>query len=377
MTTIISKNGAGDRLTQLRREAGLSSAAVLTVPGRLPLNKCFFKAMTRAAVHGHASLSSVEKAAMAEAVGSTGGYTVPPEYSSILFRTIAENSIFWPRAIVAPMSSVELSLPVPDFTTARSAGTTAMFGGLLYKFNQGATGNEGVALDETEPAFRQVILHAWDLIGEAVASIQYVEDLLALEDGEEKLLQLFGQAAAYYADWNFFQGTGANRQTPLGIINAPCKLAVTRAGANHIAAADVAGMAKKLLPRSWETAIWCVSPTGLVDLFQVTAFQPNENPAAAPPGFCGYLYTRPVFVTEKLPALGTSGDIVLFDPAMYIIGDRQQPEVAASRDEPSTFQYNQMMFRTWMRVDGKPLIPSAVTLADGSSTASCVVLLTT
>jgi HK97 family phage major capsid protein len=314
---------------------------------------------------------------MAESSGATGGYTVPTEYSNVLFQTIAENSIFWPRANIVPMGSVETVLPVPDFSTAQAAGTTAMFGGLLYQFGQGAAGNEGTAITETEPAFRQLSLHAWDLIGQAVASVQWVEDLMAREDGEERLLNLFGQAAAYYADYYFFNGTGAARKTPLGVLNAPCKIAVARSGAGHVTAADVAGMAKRLLPGCWRTAIWCVSPYTLIDLFQITAFQPNQNTVGMPSGCCGSLYSRPVFVTEKLPTLGTTGDIVLMDPALYVIGDRQQPEVAASKDEPSTFVYNQMMFRTWMRCDGKPLLPAAVTLMDGSSTASSVVVLAT
>ena len=375
MKAVIKKNDTNGRLAQLRAEAGLDGSVALTVPAELK-EKCFFKAVVKRALGtSYGALRPIEKAALAEASGSTGGYAVPREYSNVLFKTIAENSIFWPRSIVVPMGTAEIDLPVPDFTSTHSAGTTQMFGGLLFKFNQGAAGNEGVVLDETEPSFRQVMLHAWDLISQATASVQYVEDLLASPDGEDKLLTLFGQAAAAYADYNFFNGTGANRATPMGVINAPCREAVTRAGASHIAVADVAGMAAKLLPRCWKTAIWTVGPDSLLDLLRITAFQPNASVALHDPGSCGYLYTRPVFVTERVPALGTVGDILLFDPAMYVIGDRQQPEVAASRDEPGVFVRNQMMFRTWMRVDGKPLLNNKVTLQDGTRTASSVVVL--
>ncbi len=385
----------GDRLAQLKAEAGLAPGKSLIVDysttisdGKgLPPDACYFKALVRKALKGYGSLNDkekgalekalVQKAAMAEQTGATGGYTIPPEYQNTLFQTIAEQSIFWPRCPIIPMGSLETLLPVPNFTTAQVAGTTAMFGGLLFKFGQGATGNEGVAITETEPTFGQLVLHSWDLIGQAIASVQYIEDLLAREDGEERLLTLFGQAAAYYADYNFFRGTGASQAMPLGVVNAPCALVVSRTSSAHVAAADVAAMTKKLLPASWKTAIWCCGPDVLLDLFQITAFQPNENPEQAPDGFCGFLYTRPVFCTEKLPAIGVQGDITLFDPALYVIGDRQQPEVAASKEEPSVFRNNQMMFRTWMRVDGKPLLANPVTLVDGTRTASSVVVLET
>src|SRR5262249_42312350 len=42
------------------------------------------------------------------------------------------------------------------------------------------------------------------------------------------------------------------------------------------------------------------------------------------------LLGRPAFPTEKLPAIGTKGDLMLIDPSFYVIGDRMQIEIAAS-----------------------------------------------
>ena len=42
------------------------------------------------------------------------------------------------------------------------------------------------------------------------------------------------------------------------------------------------------------------------------------------------LLGRPAFPSEKLPALGTKGDLMLLDPSLYVVGDRQQIEIAAS-----------------------------------------------
>jgi HK97 family phage major capsid protein len=81
----------------------------------------------------------------------------------------------------------------------------------------------------------------------------------------------------------------------------------------------------------------------------------------------------PVFITEKLPALGTKGDLMLIDPSLYVVGDRQQLEVAAS--EHVNFLKNQMTWRVVERIDGQPWMDKAITLQDGASTVSPFVAL--
>jgi HK97 family phage major capsid protein len=80
-----------------------------------------------------------------------------------------------------------------------------------------------------------------------------------------------------------------------------------------------------------------------------------------------------LFITEKLPAVGTAGDIVLMDPSLYVIGDRQQLEVAAS--EHVNFLKNQMTWRVVERLDGQPWMDKYITLQDNSTTVSPFVVL--
>jgi HK97 family phage major capsid protein len=77
------------------------------------------------------------------------------------------------------------------------------------------------------------------------------------------------------------------------------------------------------------------------------------------------IYGRPVFFTEKTPALGTTGDINFVDLSYYLIGDRQQVEVAAS--EHAFFQNDQTAYRIIERVDGRPWLQSALTPHNNSS----------
>lgn len=85
---------------------------------------------------------------------------------------------------------------------------------------------------------------------------------------------------------------------------------------------------------------------------------------------------RPVIFTEKVSALGTTGDINFVDLSYYLIGDRQSVEVAAS--DQAFFQNDQTAYRIIERVDGRPWLQSALTPHNGSSsTLSAFVQLAT
>jgi HK97 family phage major capsid protein len=141
--------------------------------------------------------------------------------------------------------------------------------------------------------------------------------------------------------------------------------------------ADVAWMYSKLLPVSQARAVWVFSPTVIPQLLQLkdganrAIFISVDQGAVKAPTWS--LLGRPAICTEKLPALGTSGDIILIDPQLYVIGDRMQIEVAAS--EHVNFLKNQMTWRVVERVDGQPWLEKPVTLQDATTQVSPFVAL--
>lgn len=305
-----------------------------------------------------------------ELSGASGGYLAPVEFTDRLLKPLSETGIVYPRALVVKMGSQTARGPMLDSTTVQAAGTTPFFGGLLFKF--GATST--FTTDESEPSFRELSLTAWDLLGYGVISNQMLQDMTP--EGEERLIDLIGQAAAWYAENSFFNGLGAGTSMPLGMLNAPCAIDVTRNGAGVIAQVDVAKMAAKLLPMSWTNAVWACSPSSLEKIVQMTGYQTAPGRHDEGDAFFGYLLNRKLFVTDKLPALGTRGDLVLFDPSLYVIGDRQEVLVDVVDDEPTQFQKNRSMYRVWLRLDGKPMLNNKVTLQDAaSSTVSSIVVL--
>ncbi len=310
-----------------------------------------------------------QKAALGESSGVTGGYTVPPEFYDQLLLIIAEEAIFRSNgAFVQPMASATFQMPYLDITTAQTAGTTPFFGGI--KFNWTA---EAQTRTETEPKFKLFELKAWELSGYTVSSNVLLQDSAF---GLEKLLyMLFGKGIAWYEDYAFFQGNGTGQ--PQGVLNAGAALPVNRQTANKVQFQDVAKMQGSLLPNSYGKAIWVFSPSVVPQLLQLAdgasraIFISIDQGITKKPTWS--LLGRPAIPTEKIPALGTKGDLMLIDPSLYVIGDRQQVEIAAS--EHVNFLSNQMTWRVVERVDGRCWMDQAVTLQDGATQVSPIVVL--
>lgn len=309
------------------------------------------------------------KAALAEASGVTGGYTVPPDFFEQIMTIIAENTFIRPNAFVVPMASATLQIPYLDITTApTSSGISPFFGGVVMNWTA-----EAQSRVETEPAFKQMELKAWELSGYSVSSNVLLQDSVI---GLEKfLMTLFGKSIAWYEEYAFLQGNGSGK--PQGMLTANATIPVTRNGSGQVQFVDVATMWSKLLPHSWGSAIWAFSPTVVPQLLQLkdganrAIFISIDQGAAKGPNWS--LLGRPAYPTEKLPALGAKGDLLLIDPALYVIGDRMSLEIAAS--EHVNFLKNQMTWRVVERVDGQPWLDKPITLQDTSTQVSPFVAL--
>jgi HK97 family phage major capsid protein len=314
------------------------------------------------------SETGVEKAALsAGGSGTTGGYTVPAALRDDLMRDVSEESFVRPGALVVPMTTATLDLPYPDVLTATgTAGMPPFFGGIQMNWQAEAT-----SLQETaEPKFRQVQLRANELSGYALVSNPMMQDALGLDAW---LRRLFARSVAWFEDYAFIRGTGVGQ--PLGVLNSGSALAVSRGTPTAIKLADLAAMLSDLLPHSYMHAVWLLSVTGMVQLVQLTGWGPNYPPSAVEDGdrSVGALFSRPLYVTEKLPVLGTKGDCILFDPSLYVIGDRQALEVDVS--EHVNFLTNRATWRVLERVDGRPIFDQTIKLSDQATTVSPVVVL--
>jgi HK97 family phage major capsid protein len=305
------------------------------------------------------------KAALAEDAGATGGYLVPTQYEARLLEIAREQSVVRAAgATIIPMTGRQVQVPALDVETAPSAGNSAFLGGVVATWTA-----EAAAHTETEPEFRLIQMVAKKLSGYTLGSNEVTDD--AAVSLEALLMRLFGDAIAWHEDYAFLNGTGVGE--PKGILKSGALVSATaRSAASAFAIADAAKMMAKFLPQSWRRGAWLIAP----DLIEKLIGQVS-NPLAwlenlrtsIPMVYLG----KPLYVTEKLPAVNTVGDVLLVDCSYYLIGDRAG--IAISSSEHYKFINDQMTWKFVKRVDGQPWIDNAITLQDASRTVSPFVAL--
>lgn len=309
---------------------------------------------------------------MAEGTGATGGFLVPSEFRAELMSAIEESSIVRPRAMVIPMARRTVEVPAlkQDGTTA---GQPHWFGGMLAYWEA-----EANAMAETEAAFRNITLTAHELTAVTHASNNLLADsaisLAAVLTGPRG----FPGVVAWKEDYAFLNGSGAGE--PLGILNSPAMISVDRTGASSgtIVYDDLANMMGAFLPSG--KGVWVASisvKAALLKLAGPTATNYAGSYIWGSPkdGVPDSLFGFPIFFTEKLPALGTSGDIMLCDFSHYYIGDRQATTIDST--DQARWLRNQTSWKVTHRVDGQPWLNLPFTLADGTTKISPFVKLTT
>ena len=313
-------------------------------------------------------LAALEQKQMVEAIGASGGFLVPTEFFAQLQAAVAESAIVRPRATKIRMQRRMIQIPVLD-QTGTAAGVPHWFGGMVF-----AWGAEALEKNLTEAEWRQIQLVAHKLYGYTRASDELVDDsFISLSDFLAGPLGFAG-GVAWMEDYAFLVGSGAGQ--PLGIITAVNQptIVIARAAAGAIGIADLANMRQALLPSA--KAEWVVTQSAMAQLIQLAG--PAGNPAYwwMPTGQDGVperLLGLPIHWSEKLPALGAQGDILLADFRYYMIGDRQATTIESTKFD--RWAYDQTSWRVVHRVDGQPWLNAPLTYQDGATTVSPFIIL--
>lgn len=300
------------------------------------------------------------KAALTGQEGGLGGYTIPDQFHNEVMKVVVENSIVRKRASKIPMAHRTVEVPILDVFNTPSAGDTAFLGGVVARWTE-----EAASRTETEPAFKQMKMEAHELSGYSKVSNTLLADSAV---GLESMLKmLFGKAIAWTEDYAFLRGDGVGK--PLGILNSNALLSVSRSAASAFALGDAAKMFSRLLPsHNQSTTAWIMHPYLVEKLITMEDSNNVVYIDSARDKVQRMLLGYPVETTEKLPALNTVGDVMLVDFQYYLIGERQQIEIAFS--EHVAFLNNQGVWRFVSRCDGQPWMRDTITLADGTSTVS-------
>ena len=295
-------------------------------------------------------------------VPADGGFLIPETMRSQILQVAIEESVTRSRATVIPMSSLTVPIPMVDDTSHVSS----LFGGVICYW-----GEEGTLLVESQAAFGRAKLEAKKLTGFAAVPNELMADAPAFGgffDGT------FPKAISWFEDIGFISGTGDTE--PRGWLNCPATVTVAAEPgqlSKTIVWENILEMYSRLLPTSLGNAVWVANKDAFRQLMTMGLVvgtggsavliggiqQPGSS--APPMSILGV----PLVLSEKVPSLGTTGDISLVDLSYYLIGDRQQMQTDNS--EHYLFQNDKMAFRVIERVDGRAWLSSPITPHSGSS----------
>ncbi len=304
-------------------------------------------------------------------VDSEGGFLVPQVYQNMFLDAVVEQTILVKRVRKFPMTSDTLNLS----GFSGNDHTSTLFGGLM-----GAWEGELTTATPQTPTARRVSFQAKKLLILTQASNELVADA----DSYEQILgEALTQTTAWKLDYSMFRGTGAGQ--PLGIIGANSTISVAAEGgqtAGTIWFLNCVKMFARLHPACYNTSIWCINPTCIPALMTMDMHADTAGSGSLV-GDSRYepfkeangkftLFGRPVEVTEKLPTVGTVGDIVLVDPTQYGLAMRQ--EVVVEKSVHAGFTTDSSYYRAKLRADGMPLWADPMTPNAGDTLSWCVTL---
>lgn len=299
------------------------------------------------------------KNALSSIKPSDGGFLIPEVLRAELLRVALEKAIVRSRARVIPMDSLTVPFPTIDTTS----NVSSIYGGVVGYWTE-----EGATLTTSQPRFGRVELRAQKLALYTEIPNELIRD--AQPALEAFIAQIFPEAIAWFEDVAFFVGGGAGE--PLGFLNAPARVQVTRTTGGTVVWADVVKMYARMLPASLDRAVWIVSPDVLPALLQMTVGTgntavwigggPRADGSQSPPMS---MLGLPLIVSEKAAAVGTAGDLNIVDFGFYLLGDRQA--MSAAQSDEFKFSSDVTAFRVIERVDGRPWLQSAITPQNGSA----------
>lgn len=272
-----------------------------------------------------------------------GGFAVPDLFTDRLFTVDPLEAYVRSRALVLPPGKTDGKAELPAFRQGAGGTLTVMTFSAVQ---------EGTAGTSNSPKLDTITLEPQRTSAYATLGNSLLRNQKQLSTWLETA---FRKAKAAVEENYFLQGTGGLQ--PVGLLNSACRLNVTRNAPNSIVSADVVNMAKA--QHNLAGAIWIVSQSALQ---QVELLRSPD----------GMLLHLPMFYTNRLPTLGTAGDLILVDCSKYVVLDGVDISVRASPHVGWTQDTTLLKFTWWL--DAACGVKAALTMEDGTVVSPVVVL---
>lgn len=297
------------------------------------------------------------------------GFAVPNDVAPGIEREMFETGDILSRVDARTITGNNMTYNLQD-ETSRADGSRG--GGIL-----GYWVDEGTAptASNTKRAKMEMKLRKVGAFG--VMTDELLSDAIAL-GGE--LEQGFADELIFQVENKVYRGNGSS--APLGFLNAPCLVSVTKETNQTAATINTANLAKmwaRMPSRSKKTAVWMYNQEAGPTLWEMSQAIGTGGTA---PRFVSYtpdgtmtIFGRPAIESEYAEAVGTVGDIACVDWKKYRLIRKGGVEQASSMHV--YFAQGEQAFRAFYRVDGQPVPRAALTPFKGSATLSPFVVLAT
>lgn len=322
------------------------------------------------AAYGDDAVKSIT--GMGEFIDSEGGILIAPEFAANIRRRMVEDDVYLPG--LCDSRTVTGNTWIQRAYQDKSRATGSRMGGV-----RGYWLNEGGTITPSQPQFRGVV---WRLNKIAVAiyvTEEQLEDTSGLEaenarNAADEFRFMFNDAV--------IRGTGNGM--PLGLMSAGCKIAVAsnNGAENTITGKDVDAMWARRARPSGSGYRWLGNQEIEPQIAQLNYNLGSTSVAAQwayiPGGSFGQngpmLKGKPIDFIEQCEALGTEGDLILWDPKEYV-WVQKATGISASASFHVRFLNDERVFKWTTRVDGRSYWDAPLTRYKGGSTLSPVLTL--
>lgn len=302
-----------------------------------------------------------------EGVLADGGVAVPPEWSSQIVEAVNAADGLLTMCDQVPVSGNTITFPTDETTDWQSTGGI-----------QAYWDGEAAAITQSKPSLKDLTVKLHRLTALVPLTEELMEDAPAMGS---YVTRKAGTKMQFKVSDAIVNGSGAGM--PLGILNAPATVQVSKVGsqvAATIHAKNIVAMWARLPAASQRTAVWLVNQDCLPSIYQlgfpVTDGTTTNVGAGAlymgpgqlqggPPS--GTILGRPIVVTEACATVGTTGDIILADLSKYLAVIK----AGGVRSDVSIhvyFEQNITAFRFVFRMNGQPWLSAPIARKSGTNT---------
>jgi HK97 family phage major capsid protein len=294
---------------------------------------------------------------MAENDLTSGSYLVPIEFPSMIIEASIKQSPVLQNVWRMPMNGSLVSLPKLTQADGSYFGgvTFQEAGGVTYSGGVIANTGEGVQITPKQANIERLMLLAKKVVAGVILTDEIIQD--SVINIINYMTGLLVRAWQYRLEYYIIQGNGTTM--PLGITKDADIIAsaIPRLALGALSYKDLIKVDGELDEIFSGSEFWLMRKKTLADLrskvddVKQPIVRETWGERMGMPTLTPTILSHPYHVTKNVPALGSTGDVIIGNLGMYILGIRSDMRIDIS-DAPR-FEYDETNVRFVARLDGK------------------------